>query len=50
MDMTGIEVALVVLATIGLPLMLVATLIWLVAVIVKAIVRGRVLPPGPTRR
>ena len=50
MDATGIGVAFVVLATIGLVLMLVATLIWLVAAIVKGFARGRALPTRPTRR
>jgi hypothetical protein len=41
MDTTGLEATLVIVAIIGLVLMLAATLIWLIAVIIKGIMRAR---------
>ena len=50
MAATGIGVAFVVLASIGLVLMLVATLVWLVAVILKGFARARAEAAQTTRR
>lgn len=50
---TGIGIAFVVLASVGLVATLLGVLVWLLAVIVKGIGRGRAPraePQGPTRR
>jgi len=49
-DATGIGVAFVILASIGLAVMLVATLVWLVAAILKGFARSRTAPSQTTRR
>jgi hypothetical protein len=50
MDATGIGVAFVILASVSLVLMLVAILIWLVAVILKGFARARAESAQTTRR
>lgn len=50
MDATGIGVAFVILASIGLVVMLVATLVWLVAAILKGVARARAEAAQTMRR